>query len=126
MTTYQYIAESNPDAAFELCKRHGYYNINDLNELGNTLTQIVANGNENDFAEVMALHPDGEMVIAGRGVTNPPPPPEQPKQLSFAESDCPCKKLNATGDGSSVINQTSLYILAGAAIIAFAIISSRK
>ena len=30
MHVYHYIAENNPDAAFEVCKKYGYFKINSI------------------------------------------------------------------------------------------------
>jgi len=133
MTVYQYIATSSPDAAFEICKNHGFYDVQNLDELSNCLQVIVANGGENSLKEVMSLHPDKEVLIelfdkkksdvenfASPNVTPVIPPPV----------DCSCnKESKKSADGTNVsnlANQTNTYILVGALIVSIAIISLNK
>jgi len=63
MNVYQYIAYSNPDAANELCNKHGYYQIQSYEELADCLQSIVARKGESAFKEVMELHPEKEVVL---------------------------------------------------------------
>ena len=63
MNVYHYIAENNPDAAFEVCKKYGYFQINSIDELANCLQNIVAQDGEGSFKEVMDLHPDKDVLI---------------------------------------------------------------
>jgi hypothetical protein len=37
MNVYQYIAETNPDASYELCNQYGVYDIQSFNELSSGL-----------------------------------------------------------------------------------------
>ena len=132
MNVYHYIAENNPDAAYELCKKYGYFQINSLDELANTLQHIVANDGEKSLKEVMALHPDKDILIEifdKKKVEDTPVETAPPmKMMTGADgSNCGCK----TGaDGSttttSTVNKTDLYILGGAIIVSMAIFSLIK
>jgi len=136
MTVYQYIAENNPDAAYELCKQYGYYDINDFPQLAQCLEVIVGQNGEEGLSRVMELHPDkdtllelfkkkqDDIVEVTIPTTAPiiqqtaPPTSEPYTQLSSQQKNA---------DGSSIlVNQTNLFILGGAILITFAIIISRN
>lgn len=133
MNVYQNIAQSNPDAAYEVCKNYGYFDIVNLDELAHCLQTIVAQNGETGLKEVMTLHPDKDVLIELFGKK------KDDLVEVVVKEDCSCNKenttnttaqlpqLNATGSGTTnLVNQTNLYILAGAIIVSFAIISMKK
>ena len=136
MNVYQNIAYNNPDAANEICKKYGYYQVENIDELAYCLQKIVADDGENSFLEIMNLHPDKDVIteIFAKSVT----PAEvnkvvpQPQIiLQEPKTECSCNKLNATGDTQtqekhSIVTQTNTYILLGALIVSMAIISMKK
>ena len=63
MNVYLYIAQSNPDAANEVCKKYGYFEIENLDELSYCLQTIVAQNGESSLQEVLAMHPDKEVLL---------------------------------------------------------------
>ena len=63
MNVYYYIAESNPDAAFEICKKYGFFQLNSVPEMADCLETIVGSQGEDAFKEVMDLHPDKDVIL---------------------------------------------------------------
>ncbi len=130
MNVYQNIAQSNPDAAYEVCKNYGYFDIVNLDELSYCLQTIVAQQGEEGLKDVMSLHPDKDVLLELFGKK------KDDELVEVVVKDCSCNKetaatspiLNATGSGTTtnLVNQTNLYILAGAIIVSFAIISMKK
>jgi hypothetical protein len=126
MNVFQYIAENNPDAAYEVCKKYGHFDIQSLDELSQYLEHICSTNGEDTFKEVISLHPDKQILGEVFGTLNNPP------------KDCGCNKsestivptettkLNASGGGFTLVNQTNTYILIGAVIVSLAIISLNK
>jgi hypothetical protein len=131
MNVYHYIAESNPDAANEVCKKYGYFQINSIDELANCLQGIVAQEGEKGLKDVMTLHPDKDVLIElfDKKKDSTPIPVVMPQPPVVANADgCACNK-NANADGttpSSLVNQTNMYILFGAVIVSIAILSYNK
>ena len=134
MTVYQYIAENNPDAAYEVCKRYGHYNIHDLSELSQCLEMIVGQNGEEGLSSIMELHPDKDAIlelfkkkqddiveVVIPKVQEIAPPQSEPI-VQIATQD---NMKNADGN-SMLVNKTNLYILIGASLVAFAIIVSRN
>jgi len=132
MNVYQYIAYSNPDAANELCNKHGYYQIQSYEELADCLKSIVARKGESALKEIMELHPDKEVVLElfEKKVEAKPEPLTPPIQImeQKRERDCSCM-LNADGaqnQNQGMASQTNLMILVAAMIVSISIISMKK
>ena len=125
MNVYLYIAQSNPDAANEVCKKYGYFEIENLDELSYCLQTIVAQNGESSLQEVLAMHPDKEVLLEIF---------EKKKDESVVEAvitpvptDCSCNtSKNADGVPSASVNQTNTYIIVGALIVSLAIIAMNK
>jgi hypothetical protein len=124
MNVYHYIAENNPDAAFEVCKKYGYFQINSIDELANCLQNIVAQDGEGSFKEVMDLHPDKDVLIELFDKKKDDSTPVVATPVANADG-CSCKSADGTTP-SPLINQTHLYILFGAAFVSIAIIAITK
>jgi hypothetical protein len=132
MNVYRYIAESNTDAAYQLCQSKGIYEIYSIDDLELALESLVAQG-EQQAIKVFSLHPDKDVIteVFGKKET----PIEIKKQevvVAEKPTNCSCK-LNATGDTqpqqqqtNSIVTQTNTYILLGALIVSMAIISINK
>jgi hypothetical protein len=137
MNVYLYIAESNPDDAYQICQKYGYFDLRTINDLSDCLRLIVAQNGESAFNEIMQLHPDRQVIIdevVDKTKEKPEPPIENVKSLDGgmvevepkAVESCSCNK-NAEGDKPSpLVNHTNLYILIGSLVIAMAIVVSIK
>lgn len=141
MNVYSYIAENNPDAAYEICKKYGYFNINSMEELGNALKSVVAENGQDSLEEILNIHPEKEVILE---IFNKKKVDEKPLEEIIQKifdknkptekhDDCSCKKsadaipTSATTQApSSVVNQTNTYILVGALIVSIAILSMKK
>lgn len=134
MNVYQYIAESNPDASYELCNQYGVYDIQSFNELSSGLMGIVAQDGEDGFKKVMDLHPDKEVVLELFQVVSEPPKPEP---APVVVKDCGCdgssNMMNANGltntinaVNSGLAMNTNTIILISALIVSISIIASMK
>jgi hypothetical protein len=134
MNVYQYIAETNPDASYELCNQYGVYDIQSFNELSSGLMGIVAQDGENGFKKVMELHPDREVVLELFQVV-PEAPKTEPTPIVI--KDCGCdgsgNMMNANGLTNSInaVNSglamnTNTIILISALIVSISIIASMK
>jgi len=125
MNVYHYIAESNPDAANEVCKKYGYFQINSLDELGTCLQNIVAQNGEDGLKDVMDLHPDKEVLFELFDKKKEEFKPQLVEQEEPKDCSCSTKK-NASGEAASLTSNTNLYIVLGAVIVSLAIISLSK
>lgn len=131
MNVYQYIAYSSPDAANELCNKHGYYQIQSIDELADCLQSIVARKGESAFKGIMELHPDKDVVLElfEKKIEAKPEPPVQIMEQK-RERDCSCM-MNADGaaaqaQNQGIASQTNLMILVAAMIVSISIISMKK
>ena len=58
-----FIASRKPKEAHEFLKSKGINaNVNDTEDLAVNLTRVIKNGNEDDIAKIVDLHPDKEMI----------------------------------------------------------------
>ena len=73
----------------------------------------------------MELHPDKDALVELFSVKNINQQPLQEVLLKEAIMPMPPSVKNADGEGS-LVNKTNLYILGGAALIAFTILLSKK
>jgi len=145
MNVYLYIAENNPDEAYEICKKYGYFNINSMEELADALKSIVAENGQDSLEEILNIHPEKEVIleIFDKKKVIDTKPIEEVIQLMFdknkpfeKEKDCGCmKSADATpstpppstpNTQSNIVNQTNTYILVGALIVSIAILSMKK
>ena len=119
MKVYNYIAETNPDEAFEICKKYGFFRIEDTAEMAMCLERIVASEGEPAFKEIMCLHPDKDALIELFGREKKKNADGEPAAVATSANN-----TNTQGSGIQV-NQTNAFILAGAVLIAFAILSNK-
>jgi hypothetical protein len=142
MNVYLYIAENNPDEAYEICKKYGYFNINSIEELANALKSIVAENGQDSLEEILNIHPEKEVILEifdKKKVIDPKPLEEliqsifdRNKPVEKEKDDCSCmKSADATESTkqsiqSTVVSQTNTFILVGALIVSIAIISMKK
>ena len=126
---YNYIADSNPDAAFALLNKNGYGNIVETqDDIPYALTNMVAVDGEPALRAILQLHPDRDVIIEDYQSSE--------KRRGFVGMDgettrnCSGCHKNATGDvatqTTSIVSQTNTFILIGALAITFAIIVAAK
>ena len=119
MDVFEYISEINPSEAYQICHRHGIYQINSPAELPMYLQAIVAEKGEPAFKEILSIHPDREVIMEVF----------EPKTLQTPVPPCGCmKSADGTESNSSpniTASQTNTYILVGALIVSLAIISMK-
>lgn len=138
MTVYEYIANVNPDAANSVCKKYGYYQIENVEELAWCLRQIVADNGEESLKKIMELHPEKEVILELFEV-KPEPKKEEISTPVMMNADggnnncgcgCGCNKCNmrnADGNASTgIASQTNMIILVAAMIVSISIISMKK
>ena len=141
MNVYLYIAENNPDEAYEICKKYGYFNINSIEELADALKSIVAENGQQPLEEILNIHPEKEVILEifdKKKVIDEKPLEDiiqkifdKNKPVEKEKEDCGCmKSADATtttqAPPSAVVNQTNTYILVGALIVSIAILSMKK
>lgn len=115
MSVYQYIAETNPEVAYDVCARNGFTEIFSVEELSDTLQSIAASG-ESGLKQVLLIHPDKEVIIELFEKKSEPLQQQQVVQRNF---------LNASGS-SKIVTQTNAFILVGAIIVSLAIVSVKS
>jgi hypothetical protein len=125
MNLYNYIANSNPDAANRICEKYGYYQVSNTDELAYVLNNIVATEGEEPFKEIMEIHPDKEVILEFFEKKNE----EKPIEMDKKQKDCSCM-MNADGQTNQInqgfANQTNIIILVAAMIVSISIISMKK
>lgn len=113
MSVYYYIAQLNPESAYDVCQQNGFTEIFSQEELADTLQAIAASG-ESGLKQVLSAHPDKEVIVEMFQKK------EEPKQnFANASGDSPSKT-------SKLVSQTNAFILVGAIIVSLAIISAKQ
>jgi hypothetical protein len=135
MNVYQYIAQNNPDAANEVCKKYGYYQIANLDELAHCLQMIVADEQEQGLTDVLELHPDKDTILElfeKKKIEPVATTTTAPAVAVAPVAPCGCSNnggmMNADGTttNTGIALQTNTYILLAAVIVSVAIISMRN
>jgi len=62
MTVYDYIGDSKPKLASQICEEFGY-RINDPSSMGANLKTLVQNEGESAVRRIMEVHPDREIIL---------------------------------------------------------------
>jgi hypothetical protein len=135
MNVYQYITQSSPNETYAICQKYGYIEVSDLDEMAEIIANIVSEFGEDAFKEVMSIHPDKQIILELYQPAKPlqyfnatqnsePKISGVPTNLLYNNNPIREKYFNAEG-GSKIVNQTNMFILAGAVIVSLAIISSK-
>jgi hypothetical protein len=122
MDLYTYVAGSNPYQAKAIIHKYGYSttNVKSPEDLGICLKKVVSYEGENAFFDVLESHPDKGVLVE-----------RYSKKEDIKSPSCGCsghkeQYMNASGDAenkqTSVVGQTSVFILAAALLLAAAII----
>jgi hypothetical protein len=120
MSVYRYIAEINPDAAYEVCQRNGFGDIYSNQELSDTLQVIAAQG-ENGLKDVLSAHPDREVIIEVYLSEN-----NKSNSVNYARPLILQKNFANANGSTNLVSKTNAYILVGAIIVSLAIVSTIK
>lgn len=131
MDIYTYVAHSNPYQAKAILHKYGYSTkgVNDNNDLGVCLKQLVAYEGENAFNDILSSHPDSNVIVERFNMTNPTK--EVYSNANGCNCGCGCKggdrgynNFSGTADALSTKSKTeaSVFIMAAALLIAAAII----
>ena len=129
MDIYTYIASSNPYQSKAILHKYGYSvrDVKDANDLGICLKKLVTYEGEDALKDILDSHPD-------RGVLNEIYETERKveyKNMDGSRDGCNCncrgyeQYLNFAGSldrPSKSVQQTSIFILASALLLAAAII----
>lgn len=128
MNVYHYIASSSPDNANKFCKKYGYYQIENINELEYCLQTIIANKGETVFKEMMDLHPDKDVVLElfEKKCEQKPCPTCESNMLNANGMANANANANAITNANGFANQTNIIILISAMIVAISVISIKK
>jgi hypothetical protein len=124
MDLYTYVAGSNPYQAKAIIHKYGYSttNVKSPEDLGVCLKKVVSYEGENAFFDVLESHPDKGVLVERYS---------KKEDFKNANGDCGCNGhkenyMNASGDAenkqTSIVGQTSVFILAAALLLAAAII----
>lgn len=133
MSVYKYVAQSNPHGAVAIINSFGY-DVTDNRDLGQSLTELVANEGEPALKKVMENHPDKDIIL------------EMFSNGATEKKDCNCSKCkekhnneyfsNATGketvkssapnESNSLAHQTNVILVVSALFIATALIIKTK
>ena len=127
-TVYDYIANSNPQGAKDLCEAYGY-RVTNPNSMSQNLKILVNNEGQDALESMMDLHPDKEIILE---YFSKPTPKED------ATSNCGClnnintpqvleRFLNASGkqdtsEAKALATNTNTIIFASCLVLAVAII----
>jgi hypothetical protein len=112
MSVYYYIAQLNPESAYDVCQQNGFTEIFSQEELADTLQVIAASG-ESGLKQVLSAHPDKEVIV----------------EMFQKKEELKQNFANASGDSSKttkLVSQTNAFILVGAIIVSLAIISAKQ
>jgi hypothetical protein len=122
MDLYTYVAGSNPYQAKAIIHKYGYSttNVKSPEDLGICLKKVVSYEGENAFFDVLESHPDKGVLVERYSKK------EDVKSLGCGCSGHKEQYMNASGDAenkqTSIVGQTSVFILAAALLLAAAII----
>jgi hypothetical protein len=133
MDIYTYVATSNPYQAKSILHKYGYSvtGVNTTEDLGTCLRKLVAYEGETAFNDILASHPDKEVIIEKYLAENKPAEKQEFKNCN-GDSGCGCKKHDAymNFNGADAIagrstREVSVFIIASALLLATAIISKK-
>ena len=62
MNVFKYVAESNPNGAVQVINSFGY-DVSSTNDLGRSLSELVAEVGEPAFKKIMDYHPDKDVIL---------------------------------------------------------------
>lgn len=124
---YAYIAASNPYFAKSLAHKYGYEFDKDQS-LSTVLQQLVSYEGEPALMEMIDNHPDKELFMEyfEKKYTKKEEKPDAVKEIAqYMNFTGQIEAAKQTAENRRLTQETSLMVLAGAVLIAFAIISKK-
>lgn len=124
---YAYIAASNPYFAKSLAHKYGY-EFDKQQSLSSVLQQLVSYEGESVLIEMLDNHPDKELFMEyfEKKKTQKEDKPETMKEFAgYMNFTGQIEAVKQTAENRRLTQETSLMVLAGAVLIAFAIMSKK-
>jgi hypothetical protein len=133
ISIYQYIASNDPYSAKSICNKYGYSlkDVQTANDLAVCLEQLVAVEGEAAFKDIVALHPDKDLIVDLYGT--------QVQAASAQKADGSCKGCSKKSDSTvqaylqaaqqnsgHSLQQGNTFLFAGVLILAVALIATAK
>lgn len=129
ISVYQYIAANDPYGAKAVCNKYSYQmqNVQTTDDVATCLEQLVAQEGESAFRDVMALHPDKDIILELGG---------SQKQTATQKTDGGCKDcggkssskieaaIQAAQQNTGYMHQGNTFLFAGVLILAVAIVAT--
>ncbi len=139
MNIYSYVSRNNPYFVKSLANKYGH-ELNKNPNLPFVLEQLVALHGEQALMEIIEAHPDKDLFQDYYKKINESKMNASGSEEKKVESKCDCnykrdnsviEYLNATGSdllqkNKQVVSNTNLMVLAGAIVIAFAILNLKN
>jgi hypothetical protein len=124
---YAYIAASNPYFAKSLAHKYGY-EFDKQQSLSSVLQQLVSYEGEPVLMEIIENHPDKELFMEffeKQNSTKDVKPTAMNEVAQYMNFSGQVVAANQTAENRRLTQDTSLMVLAGAVLIAFAIMSKK-
>jgi hypothetical protein len=124
---YAYIAASNPYFAKSLAHKYGY-EFDKEQSLSTVLQQLVSYEGEPALMEMIDNHPDKELFMEyfEKKYTKKEEKPDAIKEIAqYMNFTGQIEAAKQTSENRRLTQETSLMVLAGAVLIAFAIMSKK-
>ena len=127
---YSYVAASNPYFAKSLAHKYGYEFDKDQ-RLDTVLQQLVSYEGEPALSEILDNHPDKDVIVeyhlrkleaANKKDSDKKSVSEVPSYMNFTGQLASAQQV---AENRRLTSETSIMVLAGAVLIAFAIITKR-
>lgn len=128
ISVYQYIAANDPYGAKSICNKYSYQiqNVQTTDDVATCLEQLVAQEGEPAFKDLMALHPDRDIITELYGTQLPSAP--------AAKGDGGCKDCGKSSVQAAIqaaqqntgftMHQGNTFLFAGVLILAVAIVAT--
>jgi hypothetical protein len=125
---YSYVAASNPYFAKSLAHKYGY-EFDKQQSLSSVLQQLVSYEGEPVLMEMIENHPDKELFMEyydKKKTTNKEEKPNEVNQMAqYMNFTGQIEAAKQTAENRRLTQDTSLMVLAGAVLIAFAIMTKK-
>lgn len=136
---YEYIAQMRPQEAEAVCNKYGWtlQSMETPEDLANCLENLVAEEGEPAFLDLLAIHPDKDVIIEAYNGQDPAAP------AAGGSGGCGCAGCKGKSEGSAVdkavssasaaihnsgsfFHQSNLMIIGGVVLIGLALVLKNK